>query len=138
MLRRDPASAGARGLLGIDGESAGLQAMVGDPLQGCGYIWLFALPGRVSGVMRNGAQPRGDGAIFDLNVNALVPIEGLHRAMIQSGFSDFAPTTEYLLGELSVREVVERDGDGLVVAMIERLSPPLTGFESVTRPFSMF
>ena len=112
--------------------------MVGDPLQGCGYIWLFALPGRGSGVMRNGAQPRGDGAIFDLNVNALVPIEGLHGAMIQSGFSDFAPTTEYLLGELSAREVVERDGDGLAIAMIERLSPPLTGFEFGTTLHSMF
>lgn len=84
--------------------------------------------------MRNGAQPRGDGAIFDFNVYALVPIGGLHGAMIQSGFSDFATTTEYLLGELSVREVVERDGDGLAIAMIERLSPSLTGFESVTRP----
>jgi catechol 2,3-dioxygenase-like lactoylglutathione lyase family enzyme len=136
LLWRGPASASALELLGIDGESAGLEALVGDPLQGRGFIRLFALPGRDSGVMRDGAQPWDAGGIFDINVYALGPIEVLHGAMIRSGFSALAPITAYLFGELSVKEVVERDSDGLVIAMIERLSPPVTGFEAVTGPAS--
>jgi catechol 2,3-dioxygenase-like lactoylglutathione lyase family enzyme len=137
LLWRGAASPGALLLMGLESTLTGEEALIGDPDQERGFIRLFAFPDRPSGVMRDGAQPWDIGGIFDINVRALQPIEPLHRAMSRNGFSAFAPVTAFHFAGMDVKQVVERDADGLAIALIERLTPPLEGFEAVRGPASL-
>ena len=123
-------------LLGVPADWQAQEVLIGDADQGRGYIRLLAFPGRDTGVMRDGAQPWDTGGIFDINIRALRSIETLYRGMTQAGFAGFAPITAWDFGPVSVKEVVSRDGDGVCIAFMERVAPPLQGFEAVTGPAS--
>jgi catechol 2,3-dioxygenase-like lactoylglutathione lyase family enzyme len=133
---RGEASPGALELMEIDLQTGWQEALIGDPAQGRGFIRLFGCPDRPSGVMRDGAQVWDTGGVFDVNVRALTSIETLHGAMTRAGFAAFAPITAYNFSGLEVKEVVEHDADGLAIALIEQLVPPLEGFDAVRGPAS--
>jgi catechol 2,3-dioxygenase-like lactoylglutathione lyase family enzyme len=136
LLWRGKASSGALDLMGLDPGVPGEEALIGDPARARGFIRLFAFPGRMSGVMRDGAQPWDIGGIFDINIRALRPIKPVHEAMTRAGFCAFAPITAFHFAGMDVKEVVDRDADGLAIALIERIAPPLTGFEAARGPAS--
>ena len=83
----------------------------------------------MTGVARDGAQPWDVGGLFDINIRCLDSIEHQHGAMTGNGFVAFAPVTQWQFGALTVKEVVHRDADGLCIAMMQRMAPPLTGYE---------
>ncbi len=112
------------------------EVLIGHPDSGRGDIRLIAFDGPPGGRMRDGAQAWDPGGIFDINIRALSGIAGLHRALGLSGFLSPAPITDWDFGPLSVREVVEYDADGLAIALMERVSPPLVGYEGVAGPAS--
>ncbi|SFO02931.1 hypothetical protein [Sphingomonas sp. OK281] len=116
-------------LMGIDPSWTADEALIGDPAQGRGNIRLFAFPGRDTGVMRDGAQAWDSGGLFDINIRALSAIEPIHAAMTRHGFCAFGPLTAWDFGALSVKEVVSRDADGLAIAVMQRMAPPLTGYD---------
>lgn len=131
LIWRGNAARATLDLMGIPPGMDAVEALVGDPAQQRGYVRLFAFPGHDTGVMRDGGQPWDHGGIFDINIRSLGPIEPLHQAMTRAGFACFAPITAWDFGALSVKEVVERDADGLAIAMMERIAPPLEGYEHV-------
>lgn len=51
--------------------------------------------------------------------------------MGRAGHRAFAPITNWQFGALAVPEVVEKDSDGLCIALMQRVSPPLQGYEGV-------
>jgi catechol 2,3-dioxygenase-like lactoylglutathione lyase family enzyme len=112
------------------------EVLIGHPDSQRGDIRFIAFDGAPAGRMRDGAQAWDPGGIFDINVRALSGIDGLHRALGLAGFLSPAPITDWDFGPLSVREVVENNADGLAIALMERVSPPLTGYENVTGPAS--
>ncbi len=119
-------------LMGVDPSWLADEALVGDPAQGRGHIRLFAFPGRDTGVMRDGAQVWDSGGIFDINIRALAAIEPVHATMTRNGFCAFGPLTAWDFGPLSVKEVVSRDADGLAIAVMQRIAPPLDGHETAS------
>jgi catechol 2,3-dioxygenase-like lactoylglutathione lyase family enzyme len=135
MLWSGEAVEGAIRLLGFDPIPA-REILIGDAMQGRGFLRLIAFPGLSTGVMRDGAQPWDIGGLFDLNIRPLVPIETVHAATTRAGFCAFAPITAYVFDSLAVKQVVSRDSDGVAIALIERVSPPLEGFEAVKGPTS--
>jgi catechol 2,3-dioxygenase-like lactoylglutathione lyase family enzyme len=112
------------------------EVLIGHPDSGRGDIRLIAFDGAPGGRMRDGAQAWDPGGIFDINIRALAGIEPLHRALGLGGFLSPAPITDWDFGALSVREVVENNADGLAIALMERVSPPLTAYEGVNGPAS--
>jgi catechol 2,3-dioxygenase-like lactoylglutathione lyase family enzyme len=112
------------------------EVLIGHPGSERGDIRLIAFDGAPGGKMRDGAQAWDIGGIFDINIRALAGIEPLHRGLGLNGFLSPAPITDWDFGPLSVREVVENDADGLAVALMERVSPPLTGYEGISGPAS--
>lgn len=96
-----------------------------------GSIRLVQYPGAAAGRMRDGAQAWDTGGIFDINLRALRGIAPLHAAFGAAGFVAHAPVTQWDFGPLCVREVVESDADGLCIALMERVRPPLTGYEGL-------
>lgn len=129
------APAGCLELLGFAGRE-GSEVLLVHPDCERGAIRLIALDGDTPPRSRDGAQPWDPGGIFDINIRALHGIEPLHRALSLCGFSSPAPITDWEFGPLSVREVVEADADGVVMALMERVAPPLQGYEGIGGPAS--
>lgn len=126
----------ALALLGVDPTWEAREIIVGDPAQHRGYMRLISFPGEQTGVMRDGAQSWDSGGIFDVNIRCLQSIEDQQQAMTRHGFVGFAPVTQWQFGAFNVKEVAMRDGDGLCIAMMQRMAPPLTGYEAVEGPVS--
>lgn len=108
------------------------EVLVAHPDAVRGAIRLVSSQGAPGPLMRDGAQAWDSGGIFDINVRALADIDVLHRLLGNAGFRAHAPITAWDFGALAVREVVESDADGLCIALMQRVSPPLTGYESIT------
>lgn len=127
---------------------ARLLAAWGRP-QARGEEWLLAHPACESGLVRlvklNGADPQADirpddqcwdlGGVFDLNVRVLdlqrqaARLRALHWHGASPPIAwDFGPT-------LKVKEWLVRGPDNVRLALIERVAPPLQGFEHL-REFS--
>ena len=128
--------AGALALMGLPAEAKAREVLIAQPNADRGNIRLVSLAGDTSGIMRDGAQAWDAGGIFDINIRALAGIEPLHHALGRAGFTAHAPVTTWDFGAVGVREVVESDGDGLCIALMERVHPPLTGYEHIVGPAS--
>lgn len=109
----------------------GREVLIAHPDMARGAIRLLSFAGEPAGLMRDGAQPWDTGGIFDINIRALDDIETLHHALGRAGHRAFAPITNWQFGALAVREVVENDSDGLCIALMQRVNPPLQGYEGV-------
>lgn len=125
---------GALALLGLGGDRHGREILLAHPDAGRGAIRLLTLDGPAAPPMRDGAQAWDTGGIFDINLRALRDIVALHGAFRSAGFVSPAPIIDWDFGPLAVREVVEKDADGLCIALMERVHPPLTGYETITGP----
>ncbi|WP_339689853.1 hypothetical protein [uncultured Parasphingorhabdus sp.] len=135
IYRGDVAGA-ALELLGMSDSPKVQELLLSHPTVPRGRIRLLSLEREPAGVMRDGAQAWDTGALFDVNLRALESIDKLHAAMGRNGFLSPAPITSFDFDPVSVREVLDRDGDGLCFALMERVKPPLTGFEHVSGPAS--
>jgi catechol 2,3-dioxygenase-like lactoylglutathione lyase family enzyme len=109
----------------------GREVLIAHPDVARGAIRLLSFAGEPAPLMRDGAQPWDSGGIFDINIRALDDIETLHHALGRAGHRAFAPITNWHFGALAVREVVENDADGLCIALMQRVQPPLQGYEGV-------
>lgn len=117
-------------LLGL-GAVPARETLIGHPDASRGAIRLITPEGAPSPLMRDGAQAWDSGGIFDINIRALTGIDALHRTLGAAGFRAHAPIVDWDFGALSVREVVESDADGLCIALMERVHPPLTGYDGL-------
>jgi catechol 2,3-dioxygenase-like lactoylglutathione lyase family enzyme len=123
-------------VLGLDPEWQATEILVGDPAQGRGNIRLISVPDHKLPVKRDGCQAWDTGGIFDFNIRALQSIDDVQSKMSFEGFVGYSPVIHWQFGPLDVKEVVMRDGDGLCIAFMQRLAPPLTGYEDVAVPVS--
>ncbi len=87
-------------------------------------------------LLRDGAQAWDSGGIYDINVRALTGIEDLHARFGQNGWQAIAPVAAWDFGVFAVKEVIERDHDGLEIALMERVRPPLAGYDNLAGPAS--
>jgi len=133
---RGPVPPGALALLGVDPGVGGEEILLRHPDARRGAIRLVALDLPRRPAMRGGAQAWDTGGIFDINMRALQDIDALHAAFEQARFVAPAPVVDWDFGPLAVREVVEKDADGLCIALMERVHPPLTGYEGISGPAS--
>jgi catechol 2,3-dioxygenase-like lactoylglutathione lyase family enzyme len=123
-------------VLGLDPAWQASEILIGDPAQGRGNIRLISVQEQKLPVKRDGCQAWDTGGIFDFNIRALQSIDDVQSKMSFEGFVGHSPVIHWQFGPLDVKEVVMRDGDGLCIAFMQRLAPPLTGYEDVTGPVS--
>ncbi len=130
-IHRGQPSAEALASLGVPEGWAAEEEVIGDPSQERGFLRLIAFPGQDLPLLRHGGKAWDTGGIFDLNIRALGPLEVLTERMNANGYVPFAPTTHWQFGELDVKEAVLNDPDGVCLAVMERVAPPLEGYEHV-------
>lgn len=136
IIASGPVDGQALELLGADADWQAEEILLGDPAQGRGYIRLVDFPHHPLPLGRDGSQPWDFGGIFDFNIRTLRSIEAVQDKMTRRAFVGYSPITHWQFGLLDVKEVVLRDGDGLCIALMQRLAPPLQGFEAVAGPVS--
>lgn len=127
----------ALSLLGLDSGRRATDTLIGHPDSARGHIRLVAVEGRAAPVMRGGGRAWDSGGIFDINLRALGrSVDGVHEGLNRAGFVAHAPATTWDFGPLAVREVIASDADGLCVAIMKRLHPPLLGYDGIGGPVS--
>lgn len=130
------ADPGLLALHDLDPADGWSEVIIGQPQCDRGRIRLWQTAGAVAPVRRMGAQAWDVGGLFDVSLRSLGPIDDLLASFCRNGFSAMAPVADFDMGGVDVREALVRDGDSLCIAMAERVSPPLTGWDHVKGPAS--
>jgi len=89
----------------------------------CGFVRLFRFNDDVP-APRSGARIHDTGGIFDLDVR-VADVHAWRTRLLDQGWTDFGPAVDWPFGELEVREWLAQGPDGVVVAFVQRLQPPL-------------
>ncbi|MFY7837752.1 MAG: hypothetical protein ACOVQ0_15875 [Novosphingobium sp.] len=122
---------GALALTGMAPDAGAREVLIAHPDAARGSIRMISVEGAPAPLMRDGAQAWDSGGIFDINIRALTDIAALHHGLGTAGYRAHAPITDWDFGTLSVREVVETDADGLCIALMQRVHPPLAGYDGI-------
>lgn len=122
---------------GCPGETAS-EWLLGHPDCSSGHVRLVRLQhGASRPQARADDQCWDSGGIFDLNVR--VPdIEVAAAALRQRGWHGAAPPHQWDFGTVNVREWLAKGPDNLRLAVIERVAPPLVGFEHMKAMSQVF
>ncbi len=97
-----------------------------DAVNGRGALRLVKFHGVAQKVMRSSQRTWDTGGIFDIDVYS-TDVEAIYRKLQRHGWTAFGDPVEYTEANFHVRQVVAVGPDGMMVAIIERLSPPVEG-----------
>ena len=110
------------------------EALLRNPGDEQGLLRLVRFSGVEQRLIRPGAQTWDTGGIFDVNVR-VKDVHAKLEELRRFGWLAYSEPVEFRFGKFVVREVLARGPDGIVLAMIERVEPPLEGWPSL-REFS--
>jgi catechol 2,3-dioxygenase-like lactoylglutathione lyase family enzyme len=97
-------------------------APMGSP-NGTGGIRLVKFHGAPQRVMRSSQRSWDTGGLFDVDVFS-PDVDSVYRKLQSFGWSAMGEPVDYTEAHLVVRQVVAKGPDGLIVAIIQRYSPP--------------
>ncbi len=102
-----------------------------------GYIRLFQFENISQEEIRLGAHGWDSGGIFDINfrVPSLPPFVA---PFIDRGWKGISRPVDWQFGDLQVREWLVRGPDAVIFALMERLAPPLQGWEPLHKLSHVF
>jgi catechol 2,3-dioxygenase-like lactoylglutathione lyase family enzyme len=95
-----------------------------------GFLRLVEFPGARQRQIRSSAQTWDTGGHFDFNVR----VKDIHRKFDQlreRGWQFYSDPIQFHFGPFTVWEVLAKGPDGLVIAMVERVQPPLEGWPNL-------
>ena len=124
---------------GLSEDVNGEQVLLGLPGETRGYLRLVHFPDVPAEQIRSSAQAWDTGGFFDMTVMVASMEEAFH-AMQQAGWHGYSEPIEGRAGPLHFSKVRMRGTDGIVMALIERIAPPLEGwpeFSRMSHPFSV-
>jgi len=93
-----------------------------------GFLRLVQFEGVPQKVIRSSARIFDTGAIFDIDVRVR-DIQSTFERLREHGFHSLTDPIEYTFGTTRVKEVLMKGHDDIVFALIERVSPPLVGWQ---------
>lgn len=128
----------ADGWLAAYGAAAGKEVVLLNPGTTRGYVRLVSYDAPEQRIIRSHAQSWDTGGWFDFNVR-VVDMAASSRAFEQRGWQSTTDPVQFSFGPFVVIEWLARGPDGVVMAMIERIEPPLEGWlqlEVASRPFN--
>ena len=120
------------------GARGGDEVVLHNPGTSRGYVRLVRYDVASSRQIRSHAQSWETGGWFDVNVRVRSMAETA-RDFEQRGWQGNSDPVQFSFGPFVVSEWLARGPDGIVIAMIERIAPPLEGwphFKKVSRPFN--
>jgi catechol 2,3-dioxygenase-like lactoylglutathione lyase family enzyme len=104
------------------------ECLLASPGADKGFIRLFRVPESSAAPIRDGASTWDSGGIFDLDIR--VPeVRPFARLLQDQGWRGVSEPVDWPFGDLLVREWLTTGPDAVVLALIQRLAPPLEDFE---------
>ncbi len=101
-----------------------LEALLGRPGSPAGHIRLFQFETSGQMEIRGGAMPRDTGGIFDLDIR-VANMDDCRRELTARGWTDLSGPVEWPFGEVRIIEWLARGPEAVVLALVQRLQPPL-------------
>ena len=106
--------------------AAARELLVGNPGTERGFVRLVQFDGVPQKQIRSNAQSWDTGGFFDVNLRVL-NMEQKFADLQRRGWQAAADPVKFSFGPFVVNEWLARGPDGIVIALIERLQPPLEG-----------
>ncbi len=107
------------------------EILLGNPGDTKGWVRLVTLRGIASQPIRPAAQAWDPGGWFSLMTRSR-DASAIYNKAIARGWTAYNSPQEFSFGGVALRNVVIRGPDGVNVAIYERLSPKLEGWETIT------
>jgi len=108
----------------LPGSTVAEEALLASPGYGYGMVRLVRFDGLPQQQIRSSAQVWETGGWFDLNLRVR-DMQDLFGRMQALGWQGRADPMELTAGPITVREWLAHGPDGVVIALVERLDPPL-------------
>jgi catechol 2,3-dioxygenase-like lactoylglutathione lyase family enzyme len=109
----------------------GSEVLLGNPGDNKGWVRLVTLRGVASQPIRPAAQAWDPGGWFSLMTRSR-DATAIYNKAIARGWTAYNSPQEFNFGGVALRNVVIRGPDGVNVAIYERLSPKLEGWNTIT------
>ncbi len=106
------------------------EVLLRNPGDDRGFLRLVAFPGAEQQQIRSNAQTWDTGGIFDVNVRVL-DIHAKFTELRERGWMFYSDPIRFAFGPFVVWEVLAKGPDGVVIAMVERVQPPLEGWPNL-------
>lgn len=111
-------------------ESSATEVLLGNPGTNRGYVRLVQFSGVPQQQIRSNAQNWDTGGWFDVN-SRVVSMDKKFREFQSRDWQATSDPVEFSFGPFVVQEWLARGPDGIVIALIERVQPPLEGWPSM-------
>ncbi len=119
-------------LWGVDRQAR--YTVIGNPGTERGFIRLVEFDGAPADFIRPNGQSWDTGGLFDFNMR-VTDMEAARSALMNKGWAAPSDPVQFSFGPFVVQEWLPRGPDGVRIAVIERVAPPLEGWANL-RKFS--
>lgn len=102
------------------------EAVLGRAGEAYGRVRVFQFQGIEQVEIRGHLMPWDTGGIFDLDMR-VDRLDDWHQRLTELGWGGIAPPVDWQFGDLSIREWLAQGPEAVVMALIQRLQPPLEG-----------
>ncbi len=122
---------------GLPEQASGFEIVVGNPGTTRGYVRLVQFLGVQQRQIRSNAQSWDTGGFFDVNARVL-DMESQFVALQARDWQAASDPVQFSFGPFVVEEWLARGPDGIVLALIERIEPPLEGWPHLRQVSRLF
>lgn len=113
------------------------EVVVGNPGTERGYVRLIQIDGVLQQQIRSSAQSWDTGGFFDVN-SRVFSMDRKFRELQSNGWQAASDPVQFSFGPFVVKEWLTRGPDGIVLALIERVAPPLEGYPNIREMGRLF
>lgn len=122
---------------GLSAEASATETVIGNPGTERGFIRLIQFANVEQQQIRSNAQTWDTGGWFDAN-SRIVSMEKIFAEFQRRDWQAASDPVEFEFGPFVVKEWLARGPDGIVLALIERVAPPLEGWPELRSMSQLF
>ena len=123
----DVADGALKELWRLPAEARIREALYANPGTDRGFVRVVTLEGVPQAQIRSNDQPWDTGGHFDFNLR-VAGLEALSVRLMARGWQAASDPVQFTFGPFEVKEWIVRGPDGVRLALIERVAPPLKGW----------
>ena len=121
--------------LGLPATVTASEVLMAPPAESSGLVRLIRFDGVEQQIIRGNDQSWDTGGLFDLNARVR-DLDATAAVLQRHGWRGMADPALFKFGPMQVREWLARGPEGVCLALIQRIDPPLEGWELPESGFS--
>ena len=122
---------------GLPAAATASEIVIANPGTSRGYVRLVQFEGVQQQQIRSSAQTWDTGGFYDVNSRVLDMAQKFAELQAR-GWQAYSDPVQFAFGPFEVREWLARGPDGIVLALIERIRPPLEGWPQLQQMSRLF